>query len=268
MSAPPAADADGERTDERTIVVKIGGSTLGGEDTTLADVVELHRRGARPVVVHGGGAMISDWLERLDVPAVFADGLRATSAEALEVVVGVLRGVVNTRLVAEIGRLGGRAAGVSGVDGGLVRARRFDERLGFVGEITSVDREALRPILESGAIPVIAPIGLEPPGQPLNINADTVAGEVARALRAGALVFMTDVDGILDGGGETLARLDGAGADALIGAGTLAGGMLPKVAAGLRAAERGAAVRIAQGREPRTLARIAAGEPLGTLMEA
>ena len=115
---------------------------------------------------------------------------------------------------------------------------------------------------------MIAPIGLEPPGQPLNINADTVAGEVARALGAGLLVFMTDVDGILGEGGETLERLDGAGVRALTEAGTLAGGMLPKTAAGLRAAERGAAVRIAQGRAPRTLARIAAGEPLGTLMEA
>ena len=252
---------------DRIVVVKIGGSTLGDEDTTLIDVVAMRREGLHPVVVHGGGAMITDWLERLDVPATFVDGLRATSAEALEVVVGVLRGVVNTRLVAEIARLGGRAVGLGGVDGGLVRARRADERLGYVGEITDVDASVLHPILEGGAIPVVAPIGLEPPSQPLNINADTVAGEVARALGARLLVFMTDVDGVLDGGGELIAELGGARASELRAAGTLAGGMLPKIDASLRAAERGVRVHVAQGRARRTLERIAAGERLGTRIE-
>ena len=145
MSTAPMT---GAITSDRMIVVKIGGSTLGDEDTTLVDVVALRRNGMYPIVVHGGGAMITDWLERLEVPAVFVDGLRATSEEALEVVIGVLRGVVNTRLVTEIVRLGGRAVGVSGVDGGLVRARRADERLGFVGEITGIDASVLHPILE------------------------------------------------------------------------------------------------------------------------
>ena len=252
---------------DRIVVVKIGGSTLGDEDTTLVDVVALRRNGLHPVVVHGGGAMITDWLERLDVPAVFVDGLRATSEEALEVVIGVLRGIVNTRLVSEVVRLGGRAVGVSGVDGGLVRARRADARLGYVGEITGIDASALHPILDGGAIPVIAPIGLEPPSQPLNINADTVAGEVARALRARLLVFMTDVDGVLDGGGELIAALGGERASELRAAGTLAGGMLPKIDASLRAAEEGVRVHVAQGRARRTLERIVAGEQLGTRIE-
>lgn len=254
-------------TSDRMIVVKIGGSTLGDEDTTLVDVVALRREGYYPIVVHGGGAMITDWLERLDVPAVFVDGLRATSEEALEVVIGVLRGVVNTRLVSEIVRLGGRAVGVSGVDGGLVRARRADERLGFVGAITGIDASVLHPILEGGAIPVIAPIGLEPPSQPLNINADTVAGEVARALRARLLVFMTDVDGVLDGDGDLIETLGGEQASTLRAAGTLAGGMLPKIDASLRAAEEEVRVHVAQGRARRTLERIAAGEALGTRIE-
>lgn len=254
-------------TGDRIIVVKIGGSTLGDEDTTLVDVVALRRAGLYPIVVHGGGAMITDWLERLDVPAVFVDGLRSTSEEALEVVVGVLRGVVNTRLVSEIVRLGGRAVGVSGVDGGLVQARRADERLGFVGEITGIEPAVLYPILESGAIPVIAPIGLEPPSQPLNINADTVAGEVARALQARLLVFMTDVDGVLDGDGALIETLGGEQVSTLREAGTLAGGMLPKIDASLRAAEEHVTVHVAQGRSRRTLERIAAGEPLGTRIE-
>ena len=254
-------------TGNRPIVVKVGGSTLGAEDTTLADVVELRRGGAHPIVVHGGGAMITSWLERLGVKAVFIEGLRSTNAEALEVVIGVLRGVVNTRLVAEIDRLGGRAVGLSGVDGGLVQARRADERLGFVGEVTRVDREALRPVLESGAIPVIAPIGLEPPGQPLNINADTVAGEIARALEAHCLVFLTDVEGVLDGSGRLVETLDRERAAELREAETLAGGMIPKIDACLRAAERGATAYVANGRVPRTLARIVAGEQLGTRIE-
>lgn len=260
--------AAGGRARTRPIVVKIGGSTLGAEDTTLADVVELGRQGMQPIVVHGGGAMITDWLDRLGVSAVFIEGLRATNADALDVVIAVLRGVVNTRLVAEINRLGGRAIGLSGVDGGLVQARRADERLGFVGEVTRVDREALRPILESGAIPVIAPIGLEPPGQPLNINADTVAGEIARALGAHCLVFLTDVDGVLDHRGGLIERLDAAGAAELRAAGTLAGGMIPKIEASLRAAERDAIAYVANGRLPHTLAQIVAGEQLGTRIGA
>lgn len=264
MTSDPAA---APISPDRMIVVKIGGSTLGDEDTTLADVVALHRKGLHPVVVHGGGAMITDWLARLDVPAVFVDGLRATSAEALEVVIGVLRGVVNTRLVSEIVRLGGRAVGVSGVDGGLVRARRADERLGYVGEVTAIEPGVLYPILEGGAIPVIAPIGLEPPGQPLNINADTVAGEIARALRARLLVFMTDVDGVLDGDGALIETLGAGRASELRAAGTLAGGMLPKIDASLRAAEARVQVHVAQGRTRRTLERIAEGEQLGTRIE-
>lgn len=251
--------------DERgPIVVKIGGSTLGDEDTTLEDVVALRTRGERVIVVHGGGAMIDDWLERLKVSTVFIDGLRSTNEEALDVVIAVLRGVVNTRFVAAIERLGGRAVGLSGVDAGLIRARRRDERLGYVGEVTGIDREALRPILESGAVPVIAPIGLEPPGQPLNINADTVAGEVARAVGASLLVFLTDVEGVLDGHGRLIEELDAEGAAALRENGTVAGGMIPKIAAGLRAAERGVAAHVANGRLSHTLERIVSGDDLGT----
>ena len=245
-------------------MVKIGGSTLGDEDTTLEDVVALRQRGERVIVVHGGGAMITDWLDRLEVPSVFIEGLRATSEEALEVVIGVLRGVINTRFVAAIERLGGLAAGVSGVDGGLVRARRSDERLGFVGEVTEIDGEALRALLEGDATPVIAPIGLEPPGQPLNINADTVAGEIARAAGASRLVFLTDVDGVLDGEGALIEELDAAGAAALREDGALAGGMIPKIDAALRAAERGVAAHVANGRLPHTLERIASGDAPGT----
>ncbi|MEI6666299.1 MAG: acetylglutamate kinase, partial [Chloroflexota bacterium] len=117
------------------IVVKIGGSTLGAEDTTLDDVVALQRAGQQVIVVHGGGAMITSWLDKMEITSEFVDGLRSTSSEAMNVVVAVLRGVINTQLVADIGARGGRAVGLCGVDGGIVQAERFDERLGMVGRV-------------------------------------------------------------------------------------------------------------------------------------
>ena len=250
------------------IVVKIGGSTLGAEDTTLRDVVALAESGARPVVVHGGGALITEWLDRLGVESEFVDGLRATNEEALDVVVGVLRGIVNTRLVAALRELGGDAVGLCGVDGGLIGARREDERLGYVGVVTNVRTAVVESLLAVGAIPVIAPIGLEPPAQPLNINADTVAGELARSLRASRLVFLTDVDGVLDAQGQIIERIDVAKAAKLRADGTLAGGMIPKIEACLRAAEAGASAFVANGRQPDTLRTLATGASTGTRIGA
>ena len=245
-------------------VVKIGGSTLGSQDTSLHDVVELQREGARPVVVHGGGAMITDWLTRMEIHSEFVDGLRSTSAEALNVVVGVLRGVVNTQLVGEICALGGNAVGLSGVDGRVVRAERYDERLGYLGRVIEADATLLHSLLDAGIIPVIAPIGLELPAQPLNINADTVAGEVARALEADSLVFLTDVDGLLDADKALIPEIGPAIAAEMREAGTLSGGMIPKIDACFRAAEVGVRAFIANGTQPGTLGRIARGDAVGT----
>ena len=236
-----------------TIVVKIGGSTLGARDTTLEDVVALQRRGLRPVVVHGGGALISEWLERHGVPTRFERGLRVTDAATLDVAVAVLAGLVNKQLVAALTAAGGRAAGLSGADGGLLQARRFDEALGFVGEVTQVDTRPLLDLLDAGFVPVLAPIAVEwrgeaASGQLLNINADTAAGAVAAALSARSLVFLTDVSGIRDEGGETLATLSGPRAEELSAAGVIEGGMIPKVEACLGAAAAGCRSVIADGR--------------------
>ena len=250
------------------VVIKIGGSTLGAEDTTMDDVVALHRAGERVIVVHGGGAMITDWLDKLQVPSEFVDGLRSTSAAALEVVVAVLRGVINTQLVAEIGERGGRAMRLSGVDGGVVRAERYDPRLGYVGRVTEVDGAFLLALCDAGAIPVIAPIGLEAPAQPLNINADTVAGEVARAVNSSRLVFLTDVDGLLDADGTLIPQLDATRAAELRAAGVIGGGMIPKIEACLRAAEVGTRAHVVNGRVGGTLRTVASGAPLGTLIGA
>ena len=247
-----------------TVVVKVGGSTLGSQDTSLHDIVEMHRQGARPVVVHGGGAMITDWLGKMEIHTEFVDGLRSISAEALKVVIGVLRGVVNTQLVGEIVALGGNAVGLCGVDGACVRAERYDERLEYVGRVTGVDGVFIRSLLDAGVIPVIAPIGLEAPAQPLNINADTVAGEVARAIQADSLVFLTDVDGLLDADKSLVSEVDAPTAHAMRSDGTLSGGMIPKLDACFRAAEVGVHAFIANGTTPGTLKQIASGESLGT----
>ena len=252
---------------KRATVIKIGGSTLGSEDTSLQDVAALHRAGERVVVVHGGGAMITDWLKKMAIDSVFVDGLRSTNEAALEVVVGVLRGVVNAQLVGEIVALGGRAVGVCGVDGGCVRAERYDDRLGYVGRVTSVDGPFIEGLLDAGFVPVIAPIGFEAPNQPLNINADTVAGEVARAIHADSLTFLTDVDGLLDASKTLMPQVDAARAAALRAEGTLSGGMIPKIDACFRAAEVGVRALIANGTTPGTLRRIAAGESVGTLIK-
>jgi len=249
-------------------VIKIGGSTLGAQDTSLQDVVALQREGLRPVVIHGGGAMISDWLKRLDIESHFVDGLRSTSKPAMDVVLGVLRGVVNTQLVSEITALGGRAVGLSGVDGAIVQAEQYDERLGLVGRITHANAEILISLLDADVIPVIAPIALEAPSQPLNINADTMAGEIARALHAAQLIFLTDVDGLLDGTGVVVEVLDARRADGLRAEGVLSGGMIPKIDACFRAAEVGVAAFIANGMEPHTVHRLVSGERIGTRIEA
>jgi acetylglutamate kinase len=256
------------------IVVKIGGSTLGSHDTTLADLVALQREGWRPAVVHGGGATISEWLNSRDAPTRFVRGLRATDAESLRVVVAVLAGLINKELVAAISALGGRAIGLSGADGGLIRVRQLDPELGYVGQIERVDSDMLVRLFDAGYLPVVAPLGLlwqdqRLQSQILNINADTVAGEVAFALAARWLLFLTDVAGISGSDGSSLAHLSCQEAEALVEQGTVSGGMIPKVEACLRACEGGTRTAIIDGRQPHALlAAVQEGRFLGTTIGA
>ncbi|MFQ5827483.1 MAG: acetylglutamate kinase, partial [Dehalococcoidia bacterium] len=219
----------------KIIVVKIGGSTLSGQDTTLEDLVTLQKGGVIPVVVHGGGQAISDWLSRMGIATQFKKGLRVTDAQSLEVVMAVLAGLINKELVAEIGHLGGKALGLSGLDGQLIQARVHDPKLGYVGEIEKVNLEPLQAILGAGYIPVIAPLaslsGMETAGSPkkaLNVNADTAAGEIAAALGGEKLIFLTDVPGISDGEGGLIPHLSPEEARGLISSGVASGGMIPK----------------------------------------
>jgi acetylglutamate kinase len=253
-----------------TIVVKIGGSTLGSHDTTLLDVVELRRRGDSPVVVHGGGALISEWLKLTGVPTRFEGGLRVTDAASLDVVVAVLGGLVNKRLVASLETLGVRAIGLTGVDGGLLRCRIADPALGFVGEVEQVEAGVVSNVITGGAVPVIAPIGLlyegeQTNGQLLNVNADTAAGAIAAALGAKWLVFMTDVPGV-KADGRVLEALSSEESRRLIESGVIEGGMIPKVKACQEAAKAGVRSVIIDGRGEHALLSLLDGAAAGTVV--
>ena len=233
------------------LIVKIGGSTLGSHDTTLRDLVTLQQEGTAVVVVHGGGNVISQWMQRQGIPPRFVRGLRVTDAASLEIVVAVLTGLINKQLVSGLHALGGKAIGISGLDGGMLEARIADPELGFVGEVQRVNR-ALEAILDGGYIPMVAPLamhchdGSEHSGGALNVNGDTVAGELAHALGAQRLIFLTDVDGIMDGNGRVIRRLDRHTANLLSSSGVVQGGMIPKLAACLRALEAEAEPAAAQ----------------------
>lgn len=254
---------------DKVIVVKIGGSTLGNHDTTMEDLVELQRQGQSVVVVHGGGKVITEWLAKQGVSSRFVQGERVTDQATLEVVIAVLAGLVNKELVAAINSLGGRAAGISGVDGALIEGRIADKERGFVGAVTRVNTGLLKSLLEAGFIPVIAPIGLNasrPANSPLtlNFNADIVAGEIAVATTAERLIFLTDVAGILDQSGKLLPRLSPGEAEALLASGVASGGMIPKIRACLRALSNTATTAIIDGRQPHALLMEMAGEDRGT----
>lgn len=255
---------------KKSTVIKIGGSTLGAHDTTVEDLVALQKAGELPVVVHGGGKAISEWLDRQGVATRFVRGLRVTDAQTLPVVLAVLSGLVNKGLVAAIISQGGQALGLSGIDAHLIEARIRDSELGYVGEIVSINAEPIRTILGAGYIPVIAPVGLERPdqggeaGSPLNINADTAAAEIAVALGAERLIFLTDMAGVCDSSGGVISRLSGAEAEELMGLGTISGGMIPKVEACLRALDMVPITRVIDGRVAHALLSEVEGRGLGT----
>lgn len=250
-------------------MIKIGGSTLGQHDTTLEDLAAFQRDGGRAVVVHGGGNSITTWLNRLNLESHFVQGLRVTDAPAMEVVVAVLAGLINKQLVAGMSLRGVRAIGLCGVDGDLASARIQDPSLGLVGEITRVDTKSLDTLLSAGFLPVVAPIARgcnEDAGALLNINADTMAGELALALSASSLIFLTDVPAVRGAGGESIRRLTDREAGELIKTGVINAGMIPKVQACRRAIQGGGRARIVDGREPGALLRALSGEG-GTLFE-
>ena len=251
---------------ENTVLVKIGGSTLGSGDTTLADVAELRRAGVPVVVVHGGGPEVSSWMAKMGIRSAFTDGLRVTDGPGLEVAAAVLAGLINKRLVAELSAAGCVAVGISGVDGALMRGAVLRPELGYVAGAVEVDTAVLESLVAGGFVPVVAPIAADASGngQLLNVNADTVAGNIAIAAGVARLVFLTDVDGILGGDGRLLSRVPLSMAEGLVTSGIVKGGMIPKLQACLEAGQAGIPAHIINGTEPGALKGCLDGATTGT----
>ena len=245
----------------RTIVVKYGGAAMKDstlKDKVMRDIVFLACVGLRPVVVHGGGPEINSWLDKLGIEPQFKDGLRVTDAATMDVVEMVLVGRVNKEIVALINQAGGCAVGLCGKDGNLIKARpEGREGIGFVGEVNYVNIKLLESLVKGGYIPVVSSVAADETGQAYNINADTVAGELAAALGAEKLILLTDTPGILRNYKDPstlLAKMDIQEARELISTGIVAGGMIPKVNCCVRSLAQGVrATHIIDGRIPHAL---------------
>jgi acetylglutamate kinase len=274
-----------QRYDKQTVVVKYGGHAMG--DPELAanfarDIVLIKQAGVNPIVVHGGGPQIGSLLERLNIRSEFKGGLRVTDRATVEVVEMVLAGSVNKEIVTAINNQGGKAVGISGKDANLMRAKRLERRmrvpdsdaeeivdLGFVGDPAAVDPHIIDVISKSDLIPVVAPLGVGPDGETLNINADTFAAALATALKAKRLLLLTDVEGVLDKNGQLIKSLTTAEAQGLIEDGTISGGMIPKIEGCLDVIAEGVeAVVIINGRVPHAvLLELFTEHGAGTLIE-
>ena len=267
----------------RTVVVKYGGNAMVDEalkQSFARDIVLMKLVGINPIVVHGGGPQIGSLLERLNIESSFVDGLRVTDSQTMDVVEMVLGGLVNKEIVSLLNKNQGKAVGISGKDGNLIRAKkltikrkgskRADETIdiGQVGEVVSINTEILDVMKDSDFIPVIAPIGTDINGASYNINADSVAGEIASVLGAEKLILLTNIAGVLDKQGNVLTGLSIKQVDALIANKTIHAGMLPKVECALNAVRKGVtSATIVDGRvEHAVLLEIFTDEGVGTLI--
>ena len=262
----------------KVVVVKYGGNALAGTsghdalDVFDRDIVLMRLVGMRPVVVHGGGPQISDLMSKLGKESEFRNGLRVTDAETVDIARMVLIGQVNPQIVSAINVHGDFAVGVSGEDGGLIRAVARDPDLGYVGDVVRVNPAVLDRFIEDEFIPVVATVGTDEDGQAYNINADTVAGEVAVALGAEKLVYLTDVEGLrrdVDDPDSLIRQTTPDELDDLIADGTIAGGMIPKVSSCVDAVRRGVRrAHILDGRiEHVLLLELLTLEGIGTMVE-
>lgn len=258
------------------LVIKFGGNAMVDPDlsrTFAQDLVMLRSVGIKPVVVHGGGPQIGELLGRLGKESEFRNGLRVTDAETLDVARMVLVGKVGRDIVGEINIHGAYAVGMSGEDGGLIRAEIRDPELGFVGEVAEVNPAIIERLLAEDLIPVVSSIGADEAGQALNINADTVAGALGGALQAEKVIYLTDVPGLLadvDDPESLIRRADVSHLRHLIDDGTISGGMVPKVRSCIDAVEAGAAsAHMLDGRRPHVLLlELFTDTGIGTMVEA
>ena len=259
----------------KTIVIKYGGHAMVNpdlEELVLKDVILMKLVGMNPVIVHGGGPIIDEWLKKINVEAKFINGLRVTDEATMEVVEMVLAGKINKGIVSLINKYGGKAVGLCGKDGNLIVAgkKQADADLGLVGEVVRINPQIIHILSKEGYIPVVAPIGAGMHGESFNINADYVAGALGGALRAHKLVLLTDVEGIYlgDGHDSLASRLSGKDISELIKRGIIKGGMIPKAESCLTALAQGVEnVHIVDGRKPHSLLlEIFTKEGIGTMV--
>jgi acetylglutamate kinase len=260
----------------KTVVIKYGGHAM--EDPALADlfaqdVVLMRLVGMNPVVVHGGGPQISDLMRRLGKEPEFVDGLRVTDAESVDIVRMALVGKVNREIVAALNQHGSLAVGLSGEDAGLIKVEMRDERLGFVGDVSSIDPSIVHKLVREELIPVIATVGVDELGQAYNINADTVAGAIAQAMGAEKLVYLTDVAGLYGAYGDEstlISQIDVDGLTEMLATGQADGGMIPKLQSCIHALRGGVRrAHILDGRIPHALLlEFFTREGIGTMIDA
>lgn len=242
----------------KSIVVKFGGHAMGEQafvDSFASDMVLLRQVGTKPLIVHGGGPQIGSMLSRLEIESSFVDGLRVTDEATISIVEMVLAGGINKSLVAAIAAAGGKAVGISGKDGNLIKASKaHNGQLGYVGVPEEIDISVISALMSHDMMPVVAPIGLGDDGMTYNINADTAAGAVAGAIGASRLLMLSDVAGIQDKDGNLIERVNLKQAKELISNGTVTGGMIPKLETCIKAVEDGAeAAVIMDGRAPHAI---------------
>jgi acetylglutamate kinase len=242
-----------------TFVIKYGGSAMVNNELKMAfskDIALLKFVGINPIIVHGGGNEIGYTLEKLDITTKFHKGLRITDEKTMEVVVMVLAGKVNKEIVLNINRFGGKAVGLSGVDANIIKAKKLlleDVDLGLVGDVEEINPEILINLSKSGYIPVVSPIGFDDTGSRYNINADTVASSIAQVIRAEKLIYISDVDGVLDNDGKLISEIKIKDIDKMIDT-VLTGGMIPKVLSAKEAIENGVKkVHIINGKKQHAL---------------
>ncbi len=259
---------------QKLIVIKLGGSIINSRDSAVQDVIHLHNSGYRVVLVHGGAKMVTRWMADQGVTAQFYQGERITDAKALSVVTAVLAGLANKETTAAFIDAGVKAVGICGVDGSLIQGKVRAERTGYLGDVVKVNPQVLESILDGGFIPVVSPVSLNTFGRKaddpllLNINGDTVAGEIAAAMRAEQLIFLTDVDGIRDAEGNIIRDIRCEDIEWLLSSGVAYGGMIPKLKACLRAAEEGTECCIVDGRIPQAASNAIEGNIRGTTILA
>ena len=243
-----------QRYDGATVVIKFGGHAMGNDEameTFARDIVLMQQVGVNPVIVHGGGPMINEMLDRLNIKSDFFNGKRVTDEPTMEVVEMVLSGRVNKRIVQAINKQGGQAVGLSGKDAKLITCDQEDPKLGLVGTPRNINPTLLNHLFDADMIPVIAPLGSGDNGETFNINGDTAAGSIAAALNADRLLLLTDVSGVKNTYDETLTELTPKDIKDLIASGEISGGMIPKTETALNAIEGGVrAVVILDGRAP------------------